>query len=91
MKLPYARAARAWLPTFEVKGLENPVIQIIDESSSEVLYTLRIRGNTYRPKVFKAGKYTVRIGEPDTNTFQTFRGVNATADNNKKLAIDFFP
>jgi hypothetical protein len=85
----YARAAGAWLPTIEVKGLDNPVIQIIDDSNSEIVYTLRIRGKSYRPRVFRAGRYTVRIGEPDTNTFQTFKGVNATPVNRKKMVVEF--
>jgi len=85
----YARKAKASLPEIEVKGLDNPVVQIIDERSSEVVYTLRIRGNSYRPKVFRPGKYTVRIGEPDTNTFRTLKGLIATANNKKKLLVDF--
>lgn len=58
----YGRKAVAWLP--EIKSeTDNPVVQIIDESNNEVVYTLRIKGRTFRPKVFKEGSYTVRIGE----------------------------
>ncbi len=59
----YGRAAAAWLPTLHVSGQENPVVQVIDESNQEVLYTVRIKGNAFRPKVFKDGVYTVKIGE----------------------------
>ncbi|CAN0433172.1 unnamed protein product, partial [Scytosiphon promiscuus] len=42
----YGRKAKAYLPTVEVSGLENPpVIQIIDEASSEIVYTIRAKEN----------------------------------------------
>ena len=41
-------------------------MQVIDESAGEIVYTLRIKGNEFRPKVFSKGTYTVRVGEqPD--------------------------
>jgi len=62
----YAREAIAWLPTLKISGQPNPVVQVIDEASNEVVYTLRVRGNPWRPKVFREGAYTLRIGEGDS-------------------------
>ncbi len=59
----YGRKAAAYLPTLQIKGQKNPVVQVIDESNGEVVYTLRIRGTSFRPKVFKQGVYTVKVGE----------------------------
>ena len=59
----YGRAAVAWLPTLEFEGEQNPVVQVIDEANDEVVYTLRVNGNTFRPKVFKEGLYTLRVSE----------------------------
>ncbi len=59
----YGRAAVAWLPTLNMSGQENPVVQVIDESNGEILYTLRTKGNSFRPKVFKEGVYTIKVGE----------------------------
>ncbi|MBN1422882.1 MAG: discoidin domain-containing protein [Planctomycetes bacterium] len=74
----YGRKAVAYLPVISVKGMENPVIQIIDEEDGEIVYTVRIRGTRIRPKVFREGTYTVRVGEqPDG--MKTFRGVKAPA------------
>jgi hypothetical protein len=42
------------------------VVQVIDEQLGEVVYTIRIRGTTWRPKVFKQGLYTIRVGEGDS-------------------------
>ena len=77
----YARKARAWLPTLTVRGAAKVVVQIIDEVNGEVVYTLRIRGNRFRPKVFREGKYTIRISRPEEDRVKTLRGVSATADN----------
>ena len=44
--------------------MRDPVVQVVDEASGEVLYTLRIVGDRYRPRVFRTGgSYTVVVGE----------------------------
>jgi hypothetical protein len=57
----YPRKPAAYLPTLKFVGAVDPVVQVIDESSQEVLYTVRAQGDSYRPKVFKPGSYTVKI------------------------------
>jgi len=57
----YGRKAVAYLPTLKIQGDKDPVIQIIDESNKEIVYTLRIKGQSFRPKVFHKGKYTIKI------------------------------
>jgi hypothetical protein len=59
----YGRKAKAYLPTLKMNGITNPVVQIIDEADGQTVYTLRISGNTFRPKVFGHGSYTIIIGE----------------------------
>ncbi len=61
----YGRKAVAWLPRIVVKGQPDPVVQIVDEDANEVVYTLRIKGDTYRPKVFAQHPHTIRVGEGD--------------------------
>jgi len=80
----YGRKAKAWLPTVEVSGEENPVVQVVDESNGEVVYTLRILGKRFAPKVFKPGKYTLRVGELGTPNSKTFKGVESTAKKDAK-------
>ncbi len=79
----YARKAAGYLPTVTVRGMTHPVIQVIDESDGEIVYTLRIRGTSYQPKVFKAGSYTVRAGDPDTGRIKTVTGLRSTASREK--------
>ncbi|MFQ6130528.1 MAG: alkaline phosphatase D family protein [Armatimonadota bacterium] len=71
----YGRKASAYLPTILAPGEANPLVQVIDQADGEVVYTLRIRGSSYRPKVFKDGLYTVKIGEPGTPTMMTLKNV----------------
>jgi hypothetical protein len=59
----YGRKAVAYLPTLEIADQEDPLVQVIEESSGEIVYTLRINGMSYRPKVFEGGSYTVKVGE----------------------------
>jgi hypothetical protein len=75
----YSRPVRTWLPNYFVEGLDaHPVFQVIDASTGEIIYTVRIPGNNYQPGVFTyGGSYTVRIGDPDTGNFQVFEEVRA--------------
>lgn len=85
----YGRKAAAWLPTVEVDGLENPVVEITDERTGTVVYTLRIKGQRFKPKVFKEGPYTIRVGEPNRPDFQKKIGVDATPRNDEVLIFEF--
>ena len=73
----YGRKAAAYLPTIEVRGMTDPVVQVIDESNGEIVYTLRIRGTSFRPKVFKKGLYTINVGEPGTEKMKMLENVRA--------------
>ncbi|MDH5412850.1 MAG: alkaline phosphatase D family protein [Flavobacteriaceae bacterium] len=67
----YGRKAKAYLPKINIKGLEKPVIQIIDEKNNEIIYSLRLNRTTFTPKIFDDTiSYTIKVGEPDTNTWQ---------------------
>ncbi|MDY0168363.1 MAG: alkaline phosphatase D family protein [Thermoguttaceae bacterium] len=74
------RTVAGHLPELSVEGVENAVAMVYDEATGELLYGLRLRGNTVRPWVFDAGAtYTVRLGDPDTDTWKTFTGLKAQA------------
>ncbi len=57
----YSRKPLAYLPTLDFAGASNPVVQVIDESDGEVVYTLRVLGTEFRPKVFRSGSYTIKV------------------------------
>ncbi len=55
------RQVHGYLPelTFEQP---NPVVQVLREDDGEILYTMRVTGDRFRPRVYAAGNYTVRAG-----------------------------
>ena len=57
----YARAASGWLPTLVVEDYEEPVIEVEQAESGELVYALRIQGSSFRPPVYGAGPYRVRV------------------------------
>jgi len=84
----YARKAAAYLPSIKVSGMRDPVVQVIDEPGGEIVYTLRIKGTSFRPKVFKAGTYTINVGEPDTGKMKTLKNVQSmTSDKSRTIKV----
>lgn len=64
--------ARYALP--EVKSAaDDPVVQVVDESNGEVVFTVRIQGRRFTPRVHKAGTYTVRL-LPEKGKPQEWKG-----------------
>lgn len=56
------RQPKAWLPTLKFVGVIDPVVQVVDQYSGEILYTRRIRGVTFTAPVYHSGMYTIKIG-----------------------------
>jgi hypothetical protein len=59
-------------------SLRDPVVQVIDQSSSEIVYTLRIQGSRFLPRVFREGTYTVKVMDPDRGVEKVYRDRRAT-------------
>jgi hypothetical protein len=74
------RKALGYLPKIEVRGMTEPVIEVIREADDEILYALRITGSSFTPKVFEKGSYTVRVGDPDKQRMQTFKKLQVVED-----------
>jgi len=86
----YGRRAQAWLPEVQVNGLHNPVVQIIQQQTDETVYTLRINGQSFQPKVFASGLYTIRVGEPDSNIWREIPNILASSTKERKaLDVNF--
>jgi hypothetical protein len=87
----YGRKAAAYLPTVKVVGMRDPVVQVIREATRQVVYTLRIAGDTFRPKVFAEGVYTLKVGEPGSKRHKTITGLSSVplgATEKEKLTVD---
>ncbi len=86
----YSRKPVAYLPTIQVEGVTNPVVQVIDESNGEIVYTLRINGTSFTPKIFKKEKHTIKIGEQGTDRMKTLTGVEPLAAGESKTVTVTF-
>ncbi len=86
----YGRKAVAWLPTIKTTGLElSPVVQVIDDAG-EVVYTIRAISDSYSPKVFKNGSYTLRIGEPGTDHWKVLENIQSKkGKDEEEILVEF--
>ncbi len=78
----YLKNATLFLPEISITGLDNPVIQLIDEVNNKIIYTIRINGSSYQPKVIKEGFYSIKIGEPGTEKEKTLDHILAGKKEN---------
>ena len=79
-----------YLPMLEISGLESPVLQLIDESTEEIIYTVRVPSSTFRPKIFDTeATYTIIIGEPGTSSMRTFTGMKMATRDGEKFEVVF--
>ena len=62
------RKIHARLPEVKLEGVSHPVVQVIADSTGEILYTVRSQTQAFRPRVYGPGKYTIKAGKdkPDT-------------------------
>ncbi len=85
----YGRSAKGFLPELRISGLKDPVIQVLIENSGEVVYTLRIKGNVYKPKIFDTSQlYTITVSDySGSNKSKSFKGL--TTKSNQPINITF--
>lgn len=77
----YGRKAAGYLPELQVEGLSDPVVEVIEQESRELEYTLRIKGSSFKPKVFTDGAYRVRVGDPDSGNWQQYEDLRPAAES----------
>ena len=83
----YNRQAVAYLPRLQIKSMTDPVVQVVHELDDEIVYTLRIKGQTFRPKVFCKGSYTIHISRG--NLRRTLKGIESlAADIEKTITVE---
>ena len=73
----YGRTPTQYLPTLRITGMTDPVVQVIQEETGEIVYTVRISGREFRPKVFMHSRYTIKVGEPGTDRVDVLTGVQS--------------
>lgn len=79
----YAREAFGYLPTIQVEGVSSYVVKLYDESTNELIYARRVYTDRYQPKVFKAGKYRLEVG--DNDQVKVFKGLEIVPEDSKAI------
>ncbi|MEW4568634.1 alkaline phosphatase D family protein [Tautonia sp. JC769] len=81
------RAARAELPEVVVRGVDRPVVQVVDESTDVPIYGLRLAGSRWRPFTFAEGLYAIRVIDPESGRSAERRGLEARKGNDATIEI----
>ncbi len=86
----YGRDAEAWLPGIQIEGEPSPVIEVIDQQTGELEYSVRINGTSFSPKVFSEGIFTIRLGYPEQDNWKIIDNIETTVNkDDKELLIAF--
>lgn len=74
------------LPEIVITDSSNAVVQVIDESNDEILYTMRTVGKCFKPHVYAPGTYTVKVGSDKPDAFTT-KGLRPGRENTESLKV----
>ena len=81
------RAPVGFLPTIEVRGMSDAVIDV-RSTDGERVYVRRIVGRTFRPPIFAPGTHVVRVGDPSEGRWLE-QSVSEEEWGRGKLVFDF--
>jgi len=88
----YGKRPFGFLPTLRFRDLADPVVQVIEEKSGQTVYTIRIKGQSFQPMIFAAGRYRVNAGEPGTDKWKSFGRLAAVEKANPQvISVSFAP
>ena len=80
----FAKDTEWFLPELKISGIDNPLVQVINEACNEIVFTLRIKGKNYRPKVLKEGLYSIVISGAGTQKPKTLIHIPARKNGERK-------
>jgi hypothetical protein len=83
----YGKKIVGHLPTVNVTGVQNPVIEVIDEANGELVYTLRATGQSFRPHVFAPGKYSVKVLDSETGKSSSLKNLEPATSGQKTIEV----
>ncbi|TNJ43144.1 alkaline phosphatase D family protein [Tamlana fucoidanivorans] len=73
------------LPTLKLSK-SNQVVTVRDRYTKDVIHSIRIKGNTYKPKVMYSGIYTVEVGEGEA--MQSLYDLEAKTKNKDIISVE---
>ncbi len=83
----YGRARAGHLPRLEIAGTSDPLVQVVEEATGELLYGIRPAAGPFRPFVFKPGKHAVRVSDPETGRSRELAGLEPAADGAPAIEV----
>lgn len=89
MKDNDGRKTTGWLPELHFPGADSAVVQVVDESTGEVLYTVRTASNRFRPPVYSPGPFTLKVGEDRPTAYRAKSLKPGPEDDQSKISIRF--
>ena len=85
----YGRTPAGHLPLLEFSGTTDPVIQVIEDSTGEVVYTFRVQGASFRPQIFDTGStYTISVQATD-GQLRTIESLSVASDEQESINVSF--
>ena len=85
----YGKKATAWLPDLKIINGKDPVVRIVNERTGELEYIVRIKGQSFSPKVFSNDLFTIEIGYPELDQWIKFEKIETSSQSGKvEMIVD---
>lgn len=85
----YGKKPYGFLPTLVIEGMKDPVVQVVSELGGDVVYTIRVSGSRFTPRVFRSGSYSVRVGELGGGPTRMLMGLEPAPDSSRSVDVRF--
>lgn len=84
------RKVIGYLPEIVVEPGTQPVIQVENATTKEILYTVRAASNRFKPPVYAAGNYILRIGtsKPNLKTISGLQPLDHGTESSLQISLD---
>ena len=83
------RETVGYLPELQFAPGSSPVVQVLKESTDEILYTIRIQGDRFRPRIYDAGTYTIKIGKDRPDQTKLTGISSGSVSDERSLKVSF--
>jgi len=81
------QAAAYSLPELVVKNITDPVVRVFKQPGGDLVYAVRIEGQSFQPRVFKAGMYRIQVNGTDTQTVKSYQDIRTMDSNDDRVVV----
>jgi len=81
------RKVVGYLPELVFEVVADPVVQVVSDETGEILYTVRVQGSRFQPRVYSNGKHTVKCGKDKPDCKPLFGLVPAEQSKAGELSV----